>query len=203
MSSRLANEQTGQDLSSVQLDTFFVPGPGQEIVESFGGFGATRNEAIDDAFENFVAGTLHVLLAAFFPDLPTDQADIEEWIVGGTKKRVVVGNFTTRGQLPALREFIPAINRLLENEVKARVLSKGTHWIRLYQARGPTTNINEVLLNNEPDPGLQAAIGLMPWPASTSFYSVRLFLVVQDRSDESRPMDSKDVGPRPWWRFWR
>jgi hypothetical protein len=80
---------------SVQLDVRLVPWIGARLVESFGGFGASIEEATRNAFENFVRSSFHVLLAAFH-GMKDDQVTIESWDIGNVVREVTLGKIVSR-----------------------------------------------------------------------------------------------------------
>lgn len=160
----------------VQLDVSLWLGPGQRLVESFGGIGASEDEALADAFQGFMSTSLHVLLVAF---LGGDPATVPQTHWGPWQ--VTRGEFGLRGNLPPggeahLAHILKALAALLE----AQPLPEGTHWLRLYyaQLQGQRRQC-ELLLDNEPWPEGQATLERLAWPVGEAFYSVRLFLVLQ------------------------
>jgi hypothetical protein len=171
---------------SVQLDVRFVASPGRTIIESFVGLGETREQAVDNARQNFLANTFHVLLAAFFQ--PKDsQVNREEWIIGGQKKRVTLGNVGIRGQVPGDGQEAMRWFQAFQEKIQQRKLSEGINWIRLFfaQMEGKTISC-EVLLNNEAWPEVQAEMAAFPWPLGQEFYSVRVFMIVEGGVDLSQ-----------------
>jgi hypothetical protein len=67
---------------------------GEKIFESFGDYGATIEEAVNNNFQNFSASSLHPLLAALGCIDPHayDQITIEEWKINGKVWRAYIGN---------------------------------------------------------------------------------------------------------------
>ena len=161
----------------LQLDVRLAIGPRRTIVESFGGIGETREEGVRDAFHSFALSSLHVLLTAFFR-ADDGQVAQEEWLVGGRKARVTVGNVGIRGKPPA-RERVMGCVKGLERVIQEAPLRPGTHWVRLYyaQMRGEILGC-DVLLDNEVWEEVESTMRAADWPSSEEFYSVRLFLVL-------------------------
>ncbi len=161
-----------------QLTVRMEVAPGTTISESFAGLGETRDSAVADGFQNFAANSFHVLLKSFFqPD--DEQVSEDEWQIGETTRRVIVGNIGFRGEKNALvdvpLDWIEAFRARLANEP----LGPEVHWVRLYYAQmNGKTSACEVLLDNEVWEEQQAALESFAWPKSESFYSVRLFLVI-------------------------
>jgi hypothetical protein len=162
-----------------QLDVVLEIWPGWALVESCAGVGASADEAVKDAFDSFMRGSLHVLLAAFFPDATGQDAQIrhETWTIGGTSRSAIIGRPAFRGKVPDapwawLSQF--------ETALSASSLSEGTHWIRLYYAQNANKPMShEVLLDNETWPEMEEAMTHFSWPAQANFYSARVFLVVR------------------------
>jgi hypothetical protein len=150
------------------------------MVESFGGFGATRAEAVADAVQNFVVNSFHVILAALF-GTGDDQITIETWTIGGRERRVFIGNMAMRGT--AAEPSNPPIGWFKDFEamVKNEELSPGTHWIRIYYAQldHQLTEL-EVLLDNDPWQSLRARLTSLDWPIGPGFFSLRIFLIIKD-----------------------
>ena len=67
----VVREMTLQSAKSVQLDVRFRVGLGRMLIDSFGGFGETKEQAITDAQQHFVLNAFHVILAACFA--PSDK----------------------------------------------------------------------------------------------------------------------------------
>ena len=167
----------------VQLDVRMVVDFGRVIGESFAGIGPTREEAVRHALQAFAAGSLHVLLAAFF-DKPHEQVEREEWTIGGLPRQVFVGPAVAKGDGLEPETFVfnwfPALRRRIE----AADLAEGTHWVRVYVGgTGEGEPEVEVLLDNEPWPHARAALAAREWPGGKGFFSTRVFLVMRGGVD--------------------
>src|SRR5262249_40722575 len=153
------------------------------LIESVGGWGKDLGAAVTSALNQFVDGTFHVLLAAFFGRLVPQQAEQAEKTIGGRARGVTTGNGVPWGPLPEAAPGQPDMRWFFEftSRLKAKELPAGTHWIRLYycQAEGQPLEC-EVLLDNDPWEELQAETAAIDWPKTEAHYSVRWFLVVQD-----------------------
>ena len=77
---------------SLQLDIRVALGSSAVIIESFGGIGDNRDEAVADAVANFAANSLHTLLAAFYGQVD-DQVMVEMWEIGAVVWRVNIGGY--------------------------------------------------------------------------------------------------------------
>lgn len=160
-----------------QLDVGIEIFPGWTVVESFAGIGDDADEALKDAFDAFMRGSLHVMLTAFFGFSKDEQVACMEWEIANTLRRVTLGNAIFRGTPPA-----GTIDRFSQLEVllKSSPLPKGTHWVRIYYAQIDNQALScDALLDNEAWPELQEALTHFAWPVAADFYSIRLFLCVQ------------------------
>jgi Family of unknown function (DUF6348) len=168
-------------VSSIQIDIYLEIESSQRIlVESFDGVGTTKEEAISDAIQKFVANTFHVLLAAFYVD-EGHHVETEQWMINGRPRHVTVGNIGICGKPP--NPDRPPIGwfKRLEKEIKNSPLPIGTHWVRCYyaQMKNQATAV-EVLLDNDEWEPIQSSMATLDWPSVEDFYSVRIFLVIQD-----------------------
>lgn len=172
-------QSTPTDMT-VQLDLYLEVESGRVLVESFAGVGQTRREAAADGMQNLVLNSFHVLFAAFYAE---DGGHVEttQWLVNGQQRRVIVGGMGVRGTLPDPDN--PPIEwvKTIENAIKASDLTPGTHWVRAYylQLQSETAAV-EVLLDNEVWDTVQAELAGWSWPKCEEYYSVRVFLVIQD-----------------------
>jgi hypothetical protein len=169
-----------QAAMSIQLDVRFEIAPRQIIVESFAGIGSTRDEAILDAVKNFTTSSLHVLLAAFFRQ-PSEQITQEEWLVHGSRQLATIGPIIGRGPIPQGGDAAPGWFQHLVTSIQAERLNRGTHWIRLFYGQKASQVLSsEVLLDNQPWHPVQTKMAAFPWPDVDEFYSLRIFLVLQN-----------------------
>jgi hypothetical protein len=177
-SASIVSERNQQAGMSVQLDVRLEITPGRTIIESFAGVGKTREKAVADASANFTANSFHVLLAEFFqPD--DQQVTQEEWIIGGRKSRVTVGNVGVRGKLPLEGEPMFAWFKLFRETIKRQQLRPGIHWARFYYAQAQRRMMAcEVLVDNLVGKSAASEMTAFEWPCADDFYSVRVFLVM-------------------------
>ena len=100
--------------------------------------------------------------------------------IGGISRVVTFGGVRIRGEFPA--DSWPPVFSALETHLKSSGLPRGLHWVRYFYCNSPPESPTiEVLLDNAPWTEQQKAAAGFPWPASTKFYSIRLFFIVQDR----------------------
>lgn len=116
------------------------------MIESFAGLGTTAEQATAEVRQNFIVNSFPVVLAAFFAPYD-EQITREEWMIGGQKRQVVLGNIGDRGTLPEPREQSLEWFKLFEEKVKAKTLTGELHWLRLYYAQMQSQpQVCEVLL---------------------------------------------------------
>jgi Family of unknown function (DUF6348) len=173
-------KETKQQASmSVQLDVRLEIAPRRIIVESFAGLGETREKAVADALQNFIANSFHVLLAAFFVSRD-EHVSQEEWTIAGRRSRVIIGNAGIRGKPPVQGEPLVGWFKRFEEKLKEQQFRPGTHWVRLYYAQMQGKAIAcEVLRNNDVWNEMQSEMTRTDWPPGEEFYSLRIFLVIQ------------------------
>lgn len=187
---KLASErevQAGQ--WSVQLDTLWVLADRRLLVESVAGIGPSRSAATVDALDNFSKSSFHVLLRALL-DAPCDHAQpAESWEISGTPRMVFPSDLVSRGNFP--QDAIEAVQDwcdLVVKEIQKSSLPNGTHWIRVYMAQMNDQVMQlEVLLDNEPWHEIKPRLIQIKPPKQKDFYSIRLFWVIRDSMDPTRP----------------
>lgn len=168
--------------TNLQLDFYLVLPDERLLIESVGGVGVTKDDAVKDGLHNFVANSFHVLLTAFFNAPPDGQVEIETWNIAGVERRVTIGGMGVRtfsdAPFDPPTHWFPIVKRAIE----ASHLPSGTHWFRCYYAQfdNKPTAIEVLLDNNDWVPIIETMSGV-DWPASNDFYSVRVFAVIQDQ----------------------
>lgn len=162
----------------MQVDFVTALPAGEQIIESFAGIGADRLSAMRDACASFSDATFHALITAIL-DRSCTHAEREQWHIGGKERVVTLGMLRTRGTLPS--ESWPAIFQAIQSQVEKCDIPAGLHWMRYYYCHIPDDQpVIEVLLDNEMNTEMQAQMEHFPWPASDTFYSARLFFIIQD-----------------------
>ncbi|MBV9111171.1 MAG: hypothetical protein JO306_17325 [Gemmatimonadetes bacterium] len=152
---------------------------GNHLVESFVGIGDDPEAAIASAVQYFAAGSLHVLLAAFWGRTDEEQVAVEEWRLEGIPYRAVLGNFVPR-TAGADAPLPDALFGTLERLITGLPASEALYWVRLFHGRVPgAAPVTEVLLNGASWEAADGAVAALPWEPRDHFYSVRLFLVLQ------------------------
>jgi hypothetical protein len=162
----------------LQVDFIIVLSSGEHIAEAFAGVGVDIPSALRDACQSFQDSSFHALFTALL-GRPCDHVEREEWVIGGAPRRITIGLLRMRGQLPL--DQWPPVYAGIRKQIESFPISSGLHWIRVFYANFPADNPTvEVLLDNASCSELQTQIGTLPWPRADTFYSARLFLVIQD-----------------------
>ncbi|MER8389774.1 DUF6348 family protein [Mesorhizobium sp. M1329] len=132
----------------------------QPVIESFAGFGDTREEELNQAFEKFIRGVFHVAIEGLADHVCDDiQAEVEIWQRSSARWNIwrnnarwkiyggpVISQATT--ELCSLSRGYPAFYAKLEKLFTASV-PPGGHFVRTFLAGLNGTLISgEVLLDN-------------------------------------------------------
>lgn len=158
----------------LQLDVVAKVG-GRELIESFGGFGATIHEALGDTIEKLASGTLHVLLATLDRrELGADQVEWEAW----GDFDACLGNVLrmwSPGGPRHLSEYTDAVKR----ELLASEPTREVHWVRTYLATDGKQQLGlDMLVDNRPWPPGEKLAREWPWPVADAYYALRHFFVL-------------------------
>ncbi len=174
------------DTHSVQLDFQMELDSGENLTESFAGIGESRDKAIKDAVDNFALNSFPVIMAAFFTpqDNPVKikNVRIENWSIEGTERRVVIGPIGMRGKAPDPSNTPLDWFKQIEEKLKSTHLFAGTHWISIYYGQIDNHPLKlEVLVNNEVWEQMQKELATIDWPKGKESFSLRVFIVIQDK----------------------
>ncbi|HAV63452.1 MAG TPA: hypothetical protein DCY13_13930 [Verrucomicrobiales bacterium] len=121
-------------------------------------------------------GTFHVICRSLF-GIESDHAEAETWCIDGAAMQVIVGLFCIRGVMPD--ESTPLIYQEWSQLLRQQRFACGLNWLRLfYQRNHDQSSVVEVLLNNELWLGMENQVRTLPWPATSTSYSLRQFLMV-------------------------
>jgi len=162
----------------VQVDIVTLCDVGKHIIESFAGVGADEKLAIQDACKGFQDSSFHALFSALLGS-PCSHCEVESWTIDGIRRRVTMGRLRMRGHFPL--DDWSAHFAAMQKQLEAHNLSSGLHWVRIFYCYVPASAPTiEVLIDNNPQEDLQTAFGGLPWPQTEEFYSVRLFMIIQD-----------------------
>jgi hypothetical protein len=180
LSGAVVRTTAGEKSVSVQVD-FRLRSPlidDKLMIESYGGTGSDDNEAARFAFDRFLQGSLHVILAVFVAvEHGVDQVEWETWNDGSRDWRVCLGPMLMRGY-PTFPDGL-TIGSLLD-QLRALLpsdLASSLHWLRIFHfslpANPPTS---EALLDNNDWPGGRNIVHSWPWPDGG--FSVRAFMML-------------------------
>ena len=169
--------------ASARLDIELAISSKEPLVESFAGLGSTPAEAEDDAFANFCRSSFHVLAAAFYGHSEPDQVTSEVWQLSGRDYDATIGNYILRsfqgGGTPLPQDLFPRLEEMIRGLPSIAPL----YWIRAFYCNlDQTENVSEVLLNNAGWPAAESMVASLGWERRDSYYSARLFLVLQQRA---------------------
>ena len=172
------NERAEPGKCVFQADFVAVTQGVTPIIESFAGFGKDRHEALLFACKGFQDSSFHPIFNAILKRECT-HVDVEHWVIGGVKRKVTMGMLRVVGAFPAAAS--PMVVEAVEDGLKNHDLPAGTHAVRLfYSHNADSPPVVEFLIDGEPVTGIQDGLRQHDWPGGTDFYSVRLFLIVED-----------------------
>jgi hypothetical protein len=160
-----------------ELQVRFALADERVIIENFAGIGANAREAEQDAWRNFTLSSFHPLLRGVLIGGSDEQVEVEEWIVGGSPYRVVIGAATQR-RPPSGEELPPAWFDALQKAITEAGVGSDLNWVRFFYGQLNRQATVEVLLNNQAWPEVAAAMTALPWPTVEGYYSVRVFLTL-------------------------
>lgn len=163
----------------IHLDFTFEFSRGERLVESVPGFGDNYLEAVPDAWQNFSAGSLPVILAAFL-GRATGRVRQEEWTIAGRRWRVTSGNVTLNPEHLTFRKLPRDLAERVQRSIERLPLESGIHWVRVSysQTRGKRQEFHQGLLDNQACRPLDAALAAINFPDLKENYSVGQLLVL-------------------------
>ncbi|OON65867.1 DUF6348 family protein [Hymenobacter sp. CRA2] len=164
---------------SSQLDVRLDIGP-QMLIESFGDVGEDAESAVQNNLRNFAHNSFHVLLAALQQTTTDKQIDTEEWTINGRQWRVYMGNYGIKS-LGGQPVTVPQeLVTTLESIIRQLPLTQPHHWFRLFlSCHQRELTYVEFLMDNAPVPTVEEQLRQLDWQLADDFYSVRLFLMLQ------------------------
>lgn len=162
--------------AGIRLDITLLLASKKTISESYLGIGKNKISAIQNAFQNFVTNSFHVLLSAFWQITNDDQIGIEEWEIKGKKWKVYIGNFGCKGDFNIPENLF----KIIEEQIQEENLEEDLYWLRIYYANVNSQEIMiETLKNNEVWPEMENKLKTVAWDNSDKFYSLRNFIILK------------------------
>jgi hypothetical protein len=163
-----------------RLDVMILTNTGERIIECFGDFGVTLDDAINKNFHNFSIGSLHPILAAFGSQghETLRHVEIEEWVVNEKTWKVYIGNIVPKSM--GGKHYAPPSQffESVEHTIRKQNLTNRFHWFRSYYCQ-VNANITEkeFLMDNEAKNAdlIFTTVPLMP---NVNFYSCRNFILL-------------------------
>jgi len=148
----------------------------QPVIESFAGWGGTRDQALAQAFEKFLRGVFHVLIEGLAGHVCDNmQAEIEYWRRGETAWKVFCGPVVchSQGEEVTLARSYPTFFEKLEGLFIATA-SQGGHFVRVFVGSHDREVIGkEVLLDNETWQEGENLLLSQNWQCSEKYQSLR------------------------------
>jgi hypothetical protein len=169
---------------SSRLDVMVVTETGERIIESFGDFGPTVDEAMNKNFQNFSLSSLHPILAAFgcHGQETMRQVEIEEWVVSERTWKVYIGNLIPKS-IGSIETVIPPAEffQSIERGIRSQTLNNKLNWFRSYYCqRDEIITEKEFLMNNVAKDG-EIIFNTLPTVPRTKFYSCRNFILLIEK----------------------
>lgn len=168
---------------SSRLDIMILTDKGERIIECFGDYGTTVDDAINKNFQNFSLSSLHPILATFgcVNQETMRQVDVEEWVVNERTWQVYIGNFVPKS-IGASENSIPPAEffQSIEREIRSQKLTKRIHWFRSYYSQWEATiTEKEFLMDNEAK-NADVIFSTLPIIPNVKFYSCRNFVLLRE-----------------------
>ncbi len=185
---RSVYEEVNETISS-RLDVMAITDKGEEIYESCGDYGATIDEAINNNFQNFSAGSLHPLLAALgcIDQCTYDQITNEEWEINGKVWTAYIGNLVPKILTDRQNSITPPSEFFdsFECGIKAQLLKNRLHWFRGYYCQMDNGIASrEFLMDNELVAETDIIFSGLPILPNVRFYSCRNFIILKDKKTD-------------------
>ncbi len=166
----------GEESGRLDIEVFLEDD--RKIYECFAGFGS-GNDGINNALENFVVNSYHVLLSAFWECHDPEQVEVEKWKIHGSEYVAYIGSIGTRAS-EGIQPHVPdSFFETIEKSIKATALEKETHWFRHFFCDIQGERTFESLKDNDTWQEGHKAIENLSWKKSTGYYSARNFLVLR------------------------
>lgn len=166
---------------SSRLDVMVITNTGERIVECFGDFGVTVDDAINKNFQNFSLSALHPILVAFSGKNITSlkQVEFEEWEVNDSRWEVYIGNLVPKSMNGEVRTPPVQFFQSIERAIRGQKLTNKLHWFRSYYCQiNANITEREFLMDNEVK-NADSIFSSIPVISNVTFYSCRNFVLMK------------------------
>lgn len=169
----------GETAGTGRLDVEVVLSDERRLTECFAGIGKSPEEQQQDALQNFIMSSFHVLLAALWGRVDAEQVNVATWTIDGTPWTAYIGGFSRRLSVGIDIELPDGYLEQITQAIQQAPLEHDSHWCRTFFCNiGSQKRIHEALLDNEQWATGEEMMKNVAWPVSEGFYSVRNFLVL-------------------------
>jgi len=158
---------------------------GTEIVEGFAGTGEL-DAAFDDAFDNFMRSSLHVMLSGLWGVHDPEQIDSYDWQIAGKHYTAFIGNYVSRSSESTNAHVPPKLDARLNATIQREQLTQEFHWVRLFVANMQGEFVFEALKDNEDWPAGLVCLNSCIWPPTDGYYTLRQFVLLRAKQDDAQ-----------------
>lgn len=171
-----------KDSYTVELEFTTILPDGRKIQDFVVGWSSDEKSATDEALANFALTAFHPLYSAFIneadPHLHPENIDIS-----GNSRKCYIGDWgilEQRDMPPIKPEILNSLKKYFIEQIKIMKLDEKTHWIKIVHGEIDGKILaSETTIDNQIDPGLNAAIKQAPWPKQKSFYTLKLYIIIK------------------------
>lgn len=176
---------------SSQLDIIAIPDNGKPIIESFGDFGDSLEEAINRNFSNFCLSGLHLFLSAFGPEnhVPDEQITVENWEINGQYWKAFIGNLIPKvsGNKTNDNSPPPEFFEYFEESIRAQILINDIHWFRgFFLQYNNEMRATEFMMDNLNITAACPLFSKIPLKSNVEYYSCRIFIILKKLDNMSK-----------------
>lgn len=149
------------------------------IVEYVGGSGKTKDNAIDQAMDNFLETTMHVIYKAFLNSSDTYQR-AESVVINGIPRQMLSGAMVLTTVNGRNQVDLRKMSRKVHDLIIAMRLGSGPHWVKVAysQVFNKPMPVSSTL-DNKDAPDLSSAVQGLEWPQYGEFYTIKQFFVIK------------------------
>jgi hypothetical protein len=176
--SLFGTQKAGNGLSAEVEFKIRLP-TGGPIIEYVAGAGDTREKAMDQAMENFVLTTAHVIYKAFMN--PADEYQrVKSVVIDGKSRELFAGNMIQFGEQTGGEIDLGSMSAQIQDLVVASSLDSGPHWIKIvYSQNHRKPMVVAATLDNNDATEMTSAVQNLKWPERDQFYMVKQFIVIK------------------------